>query len=246
MEVKSVDTQLLNLVKESKSVALLTHSKASSDEVSGMLAFYHTFKKIGPKIRIVVPETVPLVCHSIPESSIIVNDLGPKNLVISLDTKGSALSKISYYQESSTFNLVIHPKDRSFEVENIKYSYEGDRFDLFIIFGVRKISDLGEIYSKNSSEFSGSNVVNLDFHYDNEKYGALNIIDTEASSISELIFKRLLSWGVYPSREAAIALLTGLTLKEVTASTDNILNKNDYKATLNEAFLAKSNGVLIQ
>ena len=50
MQVKSDDGQLLSLIREAKSLALITDSQADADTVSAMLAFYHLFKSETLKI----------------------------------------------------------------------------------------------------------------------------------------------------------------------------------------------------
>lgn len=248
MQIRSDDEQFLSLLKGAKSIALLTSSTANADTVSAMLAFYHLFKDTERKITLVVPEAVPSSCQSLPESSVIKSDLGPKNLIISLDTKGSSLSKISYSQEGSIFNLTIHPKERSFEVEKIRYSYEGDKFDAFIIFGVSKISDLEDLYTKNQKEFSQIPIVSFDYHPGNEKYGSINLIDESVNSMSEALFRKIIVWGLVPGREAAAALLNGLSYK----GENSIRSENDFtpksieQTSSKEGLLAKENEALIQ
>ena len=248
MQIRSDDEQLLNLLKEAKSIALLTSPMANADTVSAMLAFYHLFKNTERKIAIVVPEAVPPQCQNLPESSVIRSDLGPKNLVISLDTRGSSLSKISYSQEGGIFNLTIHPKERSFEIEKIRYSYEGDKFDAFIVFGVLKISDLGNLYTKNQKEFSQIPIVSLDYHSGNEKYGSINLVDESANGMSEVLFRKIIVWGLVPGREAAEALLNGISYKEENSarSENDFTPKTIEKTSSKEEHLAKENEALIQ
>lgn len=248
MQLKPDDEQLFNLLKGARSIALLTSGKADVDTVSSMLAFYHLFKSTDLKITLVVPEAVPLQCQNLPESSVIKSDLGPKNLIISLDTKGSPLSKISYSQEGGVFNLVIHPKERSFEIEKIRYSYEGDKFDAFIVFGVVRLSDLEDLHTKNQKEFSQVPVVNFDCHPGNERYGSINLIDESAQGMSEALFRKITVWGLIPGRDAATAILNGISYKgENSAKSENDLTpKSVEQIKSKEGFLAKESEALIQ
>src|SRR3989338_1756651 len=98
MQINLEPQQALEVINEAKSICLLTNQASETDSVATMMAFYHLFKNY-KKIRVVVPEEVPSSCHSLPESSIIEKDLGPKKLAINLDTNGVSLEKISYLQE---------------------------------------------------------------------------------------------------------------------------------------------------
>lgn len=248
MQLRSDDEQFLDLLKGAKSIAAITNGKADADTVSAMLAFYHLFKSPDLKIILVVPEAVPLQCQNLSESSVIKSDLGPKNLIISLDTKGSPLSKISYSQEGSTFNLIIHPKERSFEIEKIRYSYEGDKFDAFIVFGVAKISDLENLYTSNQKEFSQIPVVNFDYHVGNERYGSINLVNESVQGMSEALFRKIVVWDLVPGREAATALLNGISYKGKSSakSEDSFTPKSVEQTKSKEELLAKENEVLIQ
>ena len=189
MQVKSESDQVLSMIKSSKSLALITDRQANCDTVASMLAFYHSFKSEEAKVSVIVPEEVPSGCQGLPESSVITNDLGPKNLVVSLDTAGMPLTKISYSQEGPIFNLIIHPKERSFEVERIRYSYEGTNFDTIVLFSVLRLSDLGDLYSKNQKEFSAIPLINFDYRAENERYGSVNEI-SDGGSLCETIYQK--------------------------------------------------------
>ena len=248
MQVKSDDGQLLSLIREAKSLALITDSQADADTVSAMLAFYHLFNSETLKIVLVVPEAVPPECQRLPESSVIRNDLGPKDLVINLDTRGSPLDKIAYSQEGPVFSLVIHPKERAFEIERIRYSYEGSQFDAFILCSVLKLSDLGDLYTKNQKEFSQTTIVDLDFRRRNERYGSLNIIDDSSSGLSEALFKKLMVWSIVPSQNCAAALLTGLASKsnELAPKEGTILRSEVLEPKTKEELIASGGEALIQ
>ena len=141
MQIKPQPQQVLEVVNESKNICLITDNLAGTDEVSAMLAFYHLFKKF-KKLRLVVPEEVPVSCHHLPESSVIEKDLGGRELAINFDTNGVELEKLSYSLDGRTFKMILHPQRRSFEIERVSYEYLGHNFDLFIFFGVSHLANL--------------------------------------------------------------------------------------------------------
>ena len=199
----------MEVINEAKSICLLTNQASETDSVATMMAFYHLFKNY-KKIRVVVPEEVPSSCHSLPESSIIEKDLGPKKLAISLDTNGVSLEKISYLQEGRTFKLIVHPERRSFEVERISYEYLGYSFDLFFFIGVHGLSEVAPLFNYDFSELSARPSINLDVRSDNELFGSINLVDPTSVSVCEMFFKMLGSWKINFSREVSLCLLTGL------------------------------------
>ena len=212
MKISSDSKTALKTIQDAKSVGLLVSEGASAEAVAAAMALYHLLSLTCKAARVVpiVPGKIPHGARGLPSSTAIKQSLGPKNLVVTLDTNKTPVEKVSYRSEGEKFQLVIHPVSRSFEVENIEYSYEGLDFDLLITLGVKKLSDLGEIYEKNRAEFSKSVIINMDVSSANENYGQINIVDPTLASVSELIFHQLLAWELVPSKEVAQCLLTGL------------------------------------
>ena len=220
MKVSSDSKTALKTIQDAKSVGLLVSEGAHADAVSAAMALFHLLsltsrpKKVVP----IVPGKIPQEAQALPSSIEIKHDLGPKNLIVTLDTNKTPVEKVSYRSEGEKFQLVIHPVSRSFEVENIEYSYEGLDFDLLITLGVKKLTELGELYEKNRAEFEKAVIINMDVSSQNENYGQINIVDPTLASLSELVFHQLLAWELVPSKEVAQCLLTGL------ASTAPVIN----------------------
>lgn len=210
MQISTDTKTALKAIQDAKRLSLLVPKDSGVDPAAAMMALYHLFSALGKNVRPVVPEKIPHLVRALPSSVALKHDFGPKDLVVTLDTNKTPIEKVSYKSEGEKFQLVIHPLERSFEVENIHYSYEGLSFDLLITLGVKKLSDLGELYEKNRKEFSQAVVINLDVNSENERYGQINIVDPSLASVSELVFHQLLAWGLTPSKEAAQCLLTGL------------------------------------
>jgi len=155
MKVTKDSQTALKTIHDAKRLALLVGNNVSTDAVAASMALYHLLSLTGKceKVTPIVPGKIPHEARGLPSSTVIKNDFGPKNLVVTLDTNHTPIEKVSYRSEGDKFQLVIHPVERSFEVENIGYSYEGLNFDLLITLGVKKLSDLGELYEKNRVEF---------------------------------------------------------------------------------------------
>ncbi len=216
MKVSSDSKTALKTIQDAKSVGLLVSEGANADAISAAMALYHLLSLTCKQEKVVpiVPGKIPEEIQALPSSIEIKHDLGPKNLIVTLNTNKTPVEKVSYRSEGEKFQLVIHPVSRSFEVENIEYSYEGLNFDLLITLGVKKLTELGELYEKNRAEFSKSVIINLDVSSQNENYGQINIVDPSLASISELVFHQLLAWELVPSKEVAQCLLTGLASTE--------------------------------
>lgn len=217
MQINPQPSQALEVINEAKSICLITDSEGSTDCVSAMMSFYHLFKNF-KKIRIVVPEDVPSACHSLPESSIIERDLGPRKLSINLDTNGVVLEKVSYLMEGKTFKMILHPQTRSFEVERVSYEYLGFSFDLFIFFGVFGLSKVAGLFNYDFGEVYKNSSINIDNKEGNEAFGSINLLDTGSSSICEIFFKMIGYWKLNFDRDVSLCLLNGLANSQSSTS----------------------------
>jgi len=209
MQINPQPQQALDVINESRSICLITDGSGSVDSVSAMLAFYHLFKKY-KKLRLVVPEEVPSPCHSLPESSVIERDLGPRKLSINLDTNGVVLEKVSYLMEGKTFKMILHPQTRSFDVERVSYEYLGFSFDLFVFFGVEGLGKVAPLFNYDFGEVYKNTSINFDVKAGNESFGSINLVDAESSSICEMLFKMLGYWKLNFDRDVSLCLLNGL------------------------------------
>jgi len=56
----------------------------------------------------------------------------------------------------------------------------------------------------------GNDVINIDHHHDNTRFGDFNLVDTEASCTAEIVYELALLLGARVTREMASALYVGL------------------------------------
>lgn len=215
MRISTDAKTALKAINDAAGVGLLVSPQAETDAVAAILSLYHLLASLGKKVAVVVPGKIPEQVLALPAGTELKRDFGPKNLVVTLETGETPIEKVSYKTAPGQFKLIIQPQNRSFEVENIHYEYQGLLPDLLVILGVARLPDLGEFHEKNQKEFSRTTIINCDINNQNEYYGQINLVDPTKSSLSELIFDLLLAWQLVPSPEAAQCLLTGLSSKVV-------------------------------
>lgn len=230
MRVSTDQQTALKTIRDAGEIGIIVSSAADTDAVSAALSLYHLLKPLGKEVAPIVPGRIPQSARGLPASSEIKKSFGPKTLVVTLDTGKNRIEKVTYKTEENKFKLIIHPQNRSFKVENIRYAYEGMLPDLLVTFGVSRLTDLGELYESNQKEFSQTTIINCDISSGNEYYGQVNLIDPTKSSLSELVFNLLLAWETIPSAEAAQCLLTGLSSKTIVETPLEILIKKPQAA----------------
>jgi phosphoesterase RecJ-like protein len=74
--------------------------------------------------------------------------------------------------------------------------------------------DAGDLGHAGVGEYLGESdrarIINIDHHVVNAEYGAVNLVESRASSTSEIIYRLVKSFGIRFSPEAATSFLTGI------------------------------------
>ncbi|KKQ81117.1 MAG: hypothetical protein UT04_C0082G0003 [Candidatus Daviesbacteria bacterium GW2011_GWF2_38_7] len=69
---------------------------------------------------------------------------------------------------------------------------------------------LGNLYSQNQQVFSGTHIVNIDSSSVNTSFGQTNVLDTSASSVSEIMTSLISDLGYSLDQDSASNLLAGI------------------------------------
>lgn len=217
----------------SKRILLALSKNLSVDSLASALAMALALQKSGKTVS-VVSEGNPLVSHShlygIGDVKNAVPTSGEGNFVIKLDgvvdpsgqmNTVPALEKLDWNPEGSALNLVFHvvPGQR-FEPTSVTYGHETSGFDLIITVDADSLDELGQIYLKNAALFSKSTVVNIDNDPSNSQFGNINIVDPQASSLSEMTVNLLNQLNVEMDSDIASNLVAG-----IYAATQNLTQR---------------------
>lgn len=133
------------------------------------------------------------------------------------DSVGSALAFLEILKNMGKEVLVICPSDIPSDLTFLKganeivrvnfTTFDFSKFDLFIILDS---SNYSMVTGLKDSERPEINSIVIDHHYSNEKFGKLNLIDSQMTSTGELIYHLLKDWNLPVSKEIAECLLTGI------------------------------------
>lgn len=214
-------------------ILIVLPQNLNTDNLAAGLALYLSLKSTGKKVDIVSTGT-PLVANSnlygIGEVKNDVSKAGAGNFIISLDgvvdNTGTmqtvpALEKLDWYPEGSKLNLVFHvvPGQR-FEPTNIETRHEEAGYDLTWVIGTQSLNELGNLFIANSQYFAQGQVINIDNNSQNSYFGFANIVDPNASSLSEIVAQVLPSLTLTMDKDEASNILTG-----IYAATNNLTQK---------------------
>lgn len=213
-------TELKNLLPTAKSILIALPANASIDNLASGLALFLTLEASGKQVSIVCDDTIKVgqshlygvdhVQKNIPQT-----DGG--NLTLTLEGVAAsnntvpALEKLDWYAEGSNLNLVFHVlQGQTFQPAKIVPKYQGSGFSLIFAIGAVNLNSLGALCNQNQQVFSGTHLVNIDTQSANTGFGQTNVLDTNASCLSEVMSSLLSDLGFALDSDSASNLLAGI------------------------------------
>ena len=221
MRINIAAPQIKDLIEKSNKVLLLTRANPSVDGVCSMIALNDILASLGKNPTAATTGRVPEEVNHLPHISRLMDRIEPKNLIISFDYVEGMIDKVSYKIEGNKFKLIISPKEKRINPEQVEYSYKGTDYDLVFILDSPDLESLGKLFA-DPEFYSTATTVNIDRRVNNTQFGKVNIIEPRNDSVCAIITKLLADSNIKLTSVAADALLFGLR-----ASTSNFTKVNN-------------------
>ena len=201
-----------HLIEESKNIGVLACREAGLDAFCAAVALFNMLKSKGKTVSFIFPGELPESVKDLITADNVVSDLKSRNLIVSVDYSGTKADKVKYNTENSILTFRLGPITGDFDVmSRVSAKVASFDFDLTFVIGAPTLEDLGETYQTISNELHASKIINIDNSKRNNRFGIVNIIDLEIDSISLLIFQKAVDWRLHPNKDAAKALLKGMS-----------------------------------
>lgn len=242
MKYDSQIAELKNLLPNAKNILIAVPAGVSIDKLAAGLSLFLTLEAASKQVSIVCDDNI-LVGQS---HLFGVDHVGKTlpfteggNLTLTLEGVASsdgtvpALEKLDWFAENNNLNLVFHVlPGQTFQPAKIIPRYQGSGFDLIFVVGAANLNALGNVYTQNQNAFSGTHIVNIDTQTSNSSFGQTNVVDSNASSASEVVVNLISDLGYSLDADKASNLLTG-----IFDATNNLL---DAKVTA-DTYMAVAN-----
>jgi len=210
--------QTSEAIRQAETILVTTGQHPSVDQVAAVIGLTMILRKFGKKVSAVISDTLPQSTQLLDLSSLERNVGGLRDFVLKLDVSKAEVDKLRYEVQDGKLNVYITPYKGGFAPSDVTYDYGESHvsYDLAIVLGVPARARIDRLYEQNQAAFAQIPVVNLDFHRSNENYGAVNLIEPNASSLCEMLvaLSESLQGGIIDA-DIATALLLG-----IVASTD--------------------------
>jgi phosphoesterase RecJ-like protein len=233
MALESIQ-QLEKLLLDSKNVLIILPQKPDGDVICAGWAFYFFLKKKEIEAELVFSGEAEnkKKFHFLPQPEKIREKIsGARDFILSFNTRFNKIVGWRSEAENEEFKIYITPERGSIDPRDFSFIPAKFKFDLIIVLGSPDKEKLGKIYEENPDIFYEVPVVNVDNHSNNESFGQINIIELNASSVSEIIagvLENINSFSV--NKDVADCLLAG-----IISATDSFQKKNTTPKALKTA-----------
>ncbi|MBI2196246.1 hypothetical protein HYU45_01395 [Candidatus Daviesbacteria bacterium] len=220
MKYDSQLAELKNLLPSAKNILIAIPTGADVDKLAAGLALFLAFEVAGKQVSIVSDDAM-LVSHThlfgVDHVQKTLPSTDGGNLTLTLEGVAAsdgtvpALEKLDWFAENNNLNLVFHVlPNQTFQPARIIPRYQGSGFNLIFTVGAANLNALGSIYSANSQAFSGTHIVNIDIQSANTSFGQTNVLDAQASSLSEVVSLVITDLGFILDSDSASNILAGI------------------------------------
>ncbi len=224
--------QIVELIKKSESILLISHTKPGGDSVGSLLALQRLLQGLGKKASVVISETIPSSLSFLPNISDIQKAVdGSNDLVLKVNIENTNIEKISTNTDGKTLDIILTPQNGKIEAESVKVESGKPKYDAIIVLDTPDVDKIDKIYDEHTELFFETPVVNIDHHAGNEYFGTINWVDLTATSTAEILVAMFEALGTSkPDEDTATLLLAG-----ITADTASFKNINTTPKTLTVA-----------
>jgi nanoRNase/pAp phosphatase (c-di-AMP/oligoRNAs hydrolase) len=215
-------TKIKDLLTPAHDVLLVTHEHPTHDSMGSTLALYLGLVGMGKRVTVACPDPVTVELSNFIGANKVVNILGKKNFIISLDYVDGSIEKVSYNIEGDKFNLVVEPRPgfELYSADKVHYSYAGSAANVIIAVDTIHLGGLKKLFDEDKDLYATKPIVNIDRHPNNAHFGHTNMVNPQASSAAEVVGMLLNGLGIAITQDIATNLLNALI-----GATNNFQNR---------------------
>ncbi len=198
-------------IRQAETILVTTGQNPTVDQAAAVIALAMILRKFGKKATAIISDQLPKQLGFLNVNALDRGLAGARDFVLKVDLSKAEVDKLKYTIEDGKLNVHITPYKGGFAPSDVTFGYGDFHYDLAIALGVPTRARLDRVYQQNSSLFEAVPITNIDFHRSNENYGAINLIEPNASSLNEILLAlgESLETGLVDA-EIATIMLAGL------------------------------------
>ncbi len=228
--------QFSDLVRKSERPIIFLPAYPDKDALASGLALVRFFSKLGKEATLAGDSLsshlseLPFLAAS---ENILETLSGTRDFVLAFETAHNKILSMRSEQDGDSFKIFITPEKGSIDPRDFSFIPGQIRYDAAFVLGAPDKERLGKIYEENPDIFYEIPVANIDNRAENEHFGQINLTDTTASSVSEILCDALLAIG----KDLIDQELSEMFLTGIIAATESFQKKNTTPKALKTASL---------
>jgi nanoRNase/pAp phosphatase (c-di-AMP/oligoRNAs hydrolase) len=179
--------QTSEAIRQAESILILTGQNPTIDQVTAVMSLATILRKFGKKVSAIVSDQTPQQLNFLDLTTLDKSLTGLRDFILKLDVSKSEVDKLRYEIIDTKLEIFITPAKGGFAPSDLTFDYGDFQYDLAIVLGVPTRNKIDRIYVEHQGIFNAIPLVNIDFHRSNENYGAINLIEPNASSLCEIL-----------------------------------------------------------
>ena len=210
--------QVVELLRQSQSVLILTHIDPDGDALGSVLALKLVLEKIGKTVDALFTGSVSQSFDFLPGIKEVKSKeiTASNDLVITVDTRNTGEDlRLGYKKMSSDhqIQIVITPPKGTLLPDDVKIERSLPKYDAVVILDAPTFDRIGPIFSEFPDLFFESPTIVIDHHVTNAYPAKINWVDMTATSTAEMLVALIEALGRGENlldEAVATCLLTGL------------------------------------
>lgn len=200
---------LLTPVRE---IVIILRPNPNLDSLAAGLATTASLQKIGRRATLVCPTGTPPEIKKLEGPKEILATLPQNQVEITINYQQGSLEKIESEKGSKglKLNLIAGPNQSAIEPISIDHRQFTSQLQAAILLELENLAHLQDFYNDNQPFFNQTPLINVDYHANNARYGRVNLIDPQASSISEMVTLMLYDLRMPIDKDSAENLYQGI------------------------------------
>ncbi len=179
--------QATELIRQATNILIVTGREPNNDQLSAIVALQRVLVRQQKQTSVVISDRLPKSAE-LYDTKFISKDLdGIRDFIIDINMGTVTVDKLKYNVQDDHLKVTITPLNGNFKASDVSFDQGAFKFDLVIVIGVAQINRLDRIVEQNPTIFDGLHLINIDYHRINENYGSVNVVDTNSSSVCEIL-----------------------------------------------------------
>lgn len=185
MEVMDI-AKAVELLENGEHIALILPTDPSFDLLASAEVLFSLFEKRGKNTGLLYSPRANQESYKEIFPRIFSGKEPLKEFIISLDTTTSPVSQMRYENNEKKIEIIFSPKNTRINHAAVSFREGNIRADCAITLGIKDIEELKDTDPLFLSEVP---IVNIDTSMSNKQYGEANLVDTEKSTSTEIIYQ---------------------------------------------------------